>query len=57
MDGQFRLRVCVAFHLYHAVIGNSFMSYLEAFKPFLLQGLKKIDEYQVRNSQCSVVRN
>ena len=32
-----------------AVIGSSFMNYLEAFKPFLLQGLKKIDEYQVRN--------
>ena len=48
MDRNSPEGVCCLTSLLCAVIGSSFVSYLEAFKPFLIQGLKKIDEYQVR---------
>ena len=37
------------------VLGDGFAKYMEAFKPFLLIGLKNIAEYQVRRSFCTLL--
>ena len=41
----FILNNCACLHI--AVIKEEFMKHLGDFKPFLIQGLQRVDEYQV----------